>query len=36
MASWEFSKENIQPLKSGRRVSAMEEQDSKKLFLKQQ
>jgi hypothetical protein len=36
MASWELSKENIQPIKSGRRVSAIEEQDTKKLFQKQQ
>ena len=32
MAEWELSKENIQPLRQGRRASAMIEQtDSKKI-----
>jgi hypothetical protein len=32
MAEWELSKENIQPLRQGRKASAMTEQnDSKKI-----
>ncbi len=36
MASWELSKENIQPLRQGRKVSAMEPQDHRKIAQEQQ
>jgi uncharacterized protein (DUF2249 family) len=36
MASWELSKENIQPLRQGRRVSSIEDHDPKKIARQQQ
>ena len=36
MASWELSKENIQPLRSGRKMAALEQQDHKKIFEEKQ
>ena len=36
MATWEMSKENIQPLRHGRRVSSIEEHDQKKILKEQQ
>ena len=36
MATWEMSKENIQPLRQGRRVSSIEEHDQKKILKEQQ
>jgi hypothetical protein len=36
MATWELSKENIQPLRQGRRLSSIEDQDHKKILKEQQ